>query len=388
MSETSQTGARGRLLVVNWQDLEHPQAGGAEVHLQENLRRLVRLGFDITLLCCHFPGAQSEAQWEGVRILRRGGRSDFNWRVPFVLRRLLRTESFDLVIEDINKIPFYTPLYQHRPVLAIVPHMFATTVFHEINWILATYIYLLEFPVRWCYRAVPFCVISESTRQDLLDRGFGAGQVEVIHCGIDRERYRHDPGVPRRREPTVLYLGRLKKYKSVQHLISAFAGLRRRLPEARLVIVGDGDYRPKLEGQVRSLGLGAAVEFTGFISQEQKVEHLRRAHVAVCPSMKEGWGLTNIEANACGTPVIAADVPGLRDSVRHDETGRLYPYGDVGRLEADLYDLLSNAELLDRYRQGALAWAAKFDWDHAAERLAQLIDRVIHRAREGGTHAS
>jgi len=388
MSGGSPATARGRLLVVNWQDLEHPQAGGAEVHLQENLRRLSRMGFDITLLCCHFPGGEREVRWEGVRILRRGGRSEFNWQVPFLVRRLLREESFDLVIEDINKIPFYTPIWQSHPVLAVVPHMFATTVFHEINPILASYIYLLEYPVRWLYRGVPFCVISESTRQDLLGRGFAATDVEVIHCGIDRERYTADPGVVRHTAPTVLYLGRLKKYKSVQHLIAAFARLRGRLPEARLVIVGDGDYRQRLEHQAKSLALQDAVEFTGFISQEMKIQHLRRAHVAVCPSMKEGWGLTNIEANACGTPVIAADVPGLRDSVRHDETGRLYPYGDLVRLEQDLYDVLTDAQLQERYRVGALAWAARFDWDRAAVQLAHLIDRVIGKARVGGAHAS
>lgn len=388
MSGTGPASPRGRLLVINWQDQEHPQAGGAEVHLQENLKRLARLGFDITLLCCRFPGAAREVDWEGVRILRRGGRSEFNWRVPFLVRRLLQAETFDLVIEDINKIPFYTPLYQARPVLALVPHMFATTVFHEINPILATYIYLLEYPVRWFYRGVPFCVISESTQEDLLSRGMAGTQVEVIHCGIDRARYSYDERVTRFKNPTVLYLGRLKKYKSVQHLIVAFAELHRRLPEARLIIVGDGDYRPRLEAQVRSLGLQSAVEFTGFITQERKVAYLRQAHVAVCPSMKEGWGLTNIEANACGTPVIAADVPGLRDSVRHDETGRLYPYGDVARLKEDLFELLTDSALQDRYRQGALAWAARFDWDVAAEQLALLIDRVITAARPGGDHAA
>jgi glycosyltransferase involved in cell wall biosynthesis len=380
---------RGRLLVVNWQDLEHPLAGGAEVHLQENLRRLAAAGFDVTLLCSRFAGAPAESKWEGVRILRHGGRFEFNWRVPFLVRSLARRESFDLVIEDINKIPFYTPVFQSLPVLAIVPHMFATTVFHEINPVLATYIYLMEYPVRWLYRSVPFCVISESTRQDLVERGFQADRVAVIHCGIDHERYRFDPSVARFEAPTVLYLGRLKKYKNVQQLIAAFARLRGRLPEARLIIVGDGDYRPALEKQAAELGLGESVQFTGFVAAERKIEFLRRAHVAVCPSMKEGWGLTNIEANACGTPAIAADAPGLRDSVRHDETGRLYPFGDIARLEADLLDVLTDAPLWVRYHAGALRWAARFDWDRAAEALAQLVDARIAAARSlrRGVHA-
>lgn len=384
MTPEQQGASRGRLLVVNWQDLANPQSGGAEVHLQENLKRLVELGFEITMVCSNFKGGEPEVEWEGIRIIRRGGRFEFNWRAPFLIRQQLKLEPYDLVIEDINKIPFYSPLYVDLPVLAVVPHMFATTVFHEINFLLATYIYLCEQPVSWVYRRVPFCVISESTRDDLTDRGFSKEQIEVIHCGIDTDRYSYDPSVAKSEVPLVLYVGRLKKYKSVQHLVEAFARLRTRLPEARLVIVGEGDYRPALMQQAERLGLGDSVTFTGFIPHAEKLDYLRRAHVTVYPSLKEGWGLTNIEANACGTPAVAADVPGLRDSVKHDQTGRLYPYGDIDRLAGDLYDITTDANLQQRYRDGALKWAASFDWDDAAERLARLIDSVIAKHRSRG----
>jgi glycosyltransferase involved in cell wall biosynthesis len=354
------------------------------VHLQENLKRLARQGFDITLLCSNFPGGQPEIQWEGIRIIRRGGRFDFNWRAPFLIRRLLKAELFDIVIEDINKIPFYSPLYHRLPVLAIVPHMFATTVFHEINFILATYIYLFEHPVKWAYRQVPFCVISDSTRQDLVDRGFSRDQVTVLHCGIDTERYNYDLSVPKSEVPLVLYVGRLKKYKSVQHLIEAFARLRVKLPNTRLAIVGEGDYRPQLQAQAARLGVGESVTFTGFIPHEEKLSYLRRAHVAVYPSLKEGWGLTNIEANACGTPAVASDVPGLRDSVRHDVTGRLYPFGNIECLTQDLYEILTNEPLQKRYAEGAREWARSFDWDEAATKLGELIDRIIAGAKTKG----
>jgi len=372
---------RGRLLVINWQDLQHPLAGGAEVHLQENLRRLVKLGFDTTLLCSSFEGAESEVTWDGVKILRRGGRYDFNWRVPSLVRSLVRTTPFDLVVEDINKIPFYTPLFQPVPVLAVVPHMFATTVFHEINFLLASYIYLCEYPVRWAYRRVPFCVISESTRQDLLERGFAPEQVKVIHCGLDAALYRRDETVAKSAHPTVLFLGRLKKYKCVQHLILAFAQLSGRLPEARLIVVGDGDYRETLEELARSLGLADRVRFTGFVSPEEKVRILQEAWVAVCPSLKEGWGLTNVEANACGTAVIASDVPGLRDSVQHGQNGYLYPHGDVATLSEQLVRVLTDTEARRRLEQGGVEWARRFDWDEGAKQLAAELDRAIDRGK-------
>ena len=373
--------ARGRLLVVNWQDLENPLAGGAEVHLQENLRRLAAMGFEITLLCSGFEGAASEAEWESVRILRHGSRYDFNWRAPARIRSLIRHERFDLVIEDINKIPFYTPLYQKLPVLALVPHMFATTVFHEINLLLASYIYVCEYPVRWAYRRVPFCVISESTRQDLIGRGFPPEHVRVIHCGVDTETYHRDASVAKTAEPTLLYLGRLKKYKSVQHLIGAFAKLLRRVPEARLVIVGEGDYRAALEQQVRQLGVQDRVQFTGFVTVAEKVRWLQESWVAVCPSLKEGWGLTNVEANACGTAVVASDVPGLRDSVQQGKNGYLYPYGDLTELENQLYRLITDADERARLQDGAVTWAGQFSWEAGAALLARQIDEVLASRR-------
>lgn len=382
MNTPRSSSSRGRILVINWQDLANPLSGGAEVHLQENLKRLSASGFDVTLLCSNFAGGKSSLMWEGVRILRRGGRFDFNWQVPFLVRRLLKEEKFDVIVEDINKIPFYSPLYQPLPVLAVVPHLFATTVFHEINALLASYIYVCEYPVRWVYRKIPFCVISESTRTDLIERGIDASQVRVIHCGIDAEIYSFNPEVLKSEDPLIIYLGRLKKYKSVQHLIKAFARLKTRVDRATLVILGDGDYRLALESLVKALRLEDAVTFTGFVSTDLKVEFLRKAWVAVCPSLKEGWGLTNIEANACGTPVIAADVPGLRDSVRHGSTGRLYPYGDLVQLEDDMHAILSDSVLRDTLAENGRAWAAKFSWDDAAEELGQMIDSLIKRGRK------
>ncbi|RME21685.1 MAG: glycosyltransferase family 1 protein, partial [Candidatus Zixiibacteriota bacterium] len=309
------------ILALNWNDLKNPYAGGAEVHLEELLRRLVSYGHSVTLFCSGWSGCFPEETVEGVRIIRRGNRFNFNLIAPWHLRRLVKRESFDILVEDINKIPFYTPWYLKLPRLIVIPHLFADSVFQEINFILGSYIYLAERPLIHVYRGCRFNVISESTAADLAARGVPEKDISIVYCGIDRKVYAHDPSVPKAERPTILYLGRIKKYKSIQHLIAAFARVREELPEARLMVVGDGDYLPALKAQAAELGLTEAVEFPGFVSVEDKVNRMRRAHVAVLPSLKEGWGLTNIEANAVGTAVIAADSPGLRDSVRDNETG-------------------------------------------------------------------
>jgi len=370
-----------RILALNWNDLKNPYAGGAEVHLEEMLRRLVTYGHEVTLLCSGFAGCRRSETVEGIRIVRCGNRHNFNLVVPFHIRRLVRDNHYDILVEDINKIPFYTPLYLDIKTLVVVPHLFATTVFHEINFVLGCYIYLAEKPMVSIYRGRPFNVISESTADDIAARGIPRSDISIIHCGIDRQVYAHDPGLPKYEQPTILYLGRIKKYKSIQDLVCALALVKKKLPEARLMVVGAGDYLDSLKSLARSMGLAHDVEFPGFVSPEEKVERMRRAHVSVLPSLKEGWGLTNIEANSVGTAVVAADVPGLRDSVRDGQTGLLYEYGDVEQLARKLLQILADDSLRVRLQEGALKWAETFNWDDAARKFEDLLLKLVGERR-------
>ncbi|MFQ6008584.1 MAG: glycosyltransferase family 4 protein [Candidatus Zixiibacteriota bacterium] len=366
-----------KILALNWNDLKNPFAGGAEVHLEELLLRLVRYGHDVTLFCSGYKGGLQEETIEGVRIIRRGNRYNFNLIAPFHLRKLTRDYRFDILVEDINKIPFYTPLYLNLKTLVVVPHLFATTVFREINFILGTYIYLAERPLVYIYRKMPFNVISESTAEDIAKRGVPRENISVIHCGIDRQVYAYNPNVAKYEQPTILYLGRIKKYKSIQHLIRAFAVVKKEIRDARLMVVGNGDYLGKLKSLAQSLDLSSDVEFPGFVSQQDKVERMRRAHVAVLPSLKEGWGLTNIEANAVGTAVVAADVPGLRDSVRDGKSGFLYKHGDIDELTRKILLILKDTNLREKLQRGGLEWADKFNWDDAAKKFEALLLQIV-----------
>ena len=366
-----------KILALNWNDLKNPYAGGAEVHLEELLRRLVKAGHEVTLACSGWKGCLPRETVEGIDIVRRGNRYTFNLVAHRLLRKLVKENQYDILVEDINKIPFYTPLYLNLKTLVVIPHLFATTVFQEINFVLGSYIYLFERPMVYAYRGCPYNVISESTANDLVARGVPREKISIIHCGIDRGLYAHDPQVTKYERPTILYLGRIKKYKSVQHLIEALVTVKKTLPEARLMVVGAGDYLEALKDQARRLGVETDVEFPGFVSKEEKVERMRRAHVAVLPSLKEGWGLTNIEANSVGTAVIAANSPGLRDSVRDGQTGFLYEYGNIGELAEKILMVLGNDERRRELERGGLEWAETFDWDRAAGKFEDLLVKLL-----------
>jgi glycosyltransferase involved in cell wall biosynthesis len=364
-----------KILVLNWRDPRNPEAGGAEIHLHEILKRAATAGHEIVQVSQAFGGGPPEEVIDGVRVMRRGGRFTFNLGLAAWCRRNLDLQSFDLLVEDLCKLPFFAPVWSPAPVLVLVPHLFGTTAFREVAFPLALYVNALESLIPLVYGRCRFVAISGSTKRDLEKRGIDAGSILVSPCGIDLSVYRPDPAVGH--EPlSILYVGRIKKYKGVQTLLEALALLRRRGVEARLRVVGTGDYLPALERLAGELSLGGCVEFTGFVPLERKVSELRRACVAALPSEKEGWGLTVIEANACGTPVVASDSDGLRDSVRHGETGLLVPHGDPAALADALGSILSDPDLRRRLSGGGLAWAERFTWDATADEVMGAMNRA------------
>jgi glycosyltransferase involved in cell wall biosynthesis len=361
------------VVAVNFRDPTHPEAGGAELHLEEILLEAVRRGARVTWLVSGYPGAEPDDTHRGMRIVRRGSWWNFNLIVPGVLRREFSDPAPDLVIEDINKVPCFTPLWTRSPVAVIVPHLFGGAAFQEASFPVALYVVLLEALIPVVYRRSRFVVISESTRDDLARRGIAPERVTVVHCGMNHEAHRVDPAVSKAARPTVLFVGRLRRYKGVDWLLRSLPAVRSRLPDTRLVVIGDGPDRARLEAQAARLAVLDAVEMLGFVSQAEKARRLSEAWVLVQPSPKEGWGLTVVEAGACGTAVVAADSPGLRDSVRSDETGLLVPFGDDAALAAALVRVLGDAALRERLAAAGVAWARRFTWPQCARASLEAL---------------
>lgn len=367
-----------RVLVINWQDRENPQAGGAEIHLHEIFGRLTSQGFDVTLLCGGWPDAPPTAELDGIRVHRVGTRYTFPFFARPAFRRLTESQRFDVIVEDINKVPLYTPRWvsdARIPVVALVPHLFGDTVFQEAAFPLASLVWFMERPIARVYRSAPFQAISESTADDLAARGIPRENIRIIYCGIDTKHYTPAPEV-RAAQPTFAYLGRLKRYKRVDLIIRAFHQLRR--PDARLEIAGAGDDRGRLEQLTASLDLSAQVKFLGRISEEDKLHLLRRSWALAFTSPKEGWGITNLEAAACGTPVVASNSPGIRESVRDGETGFLVPHGDVAALAAAMGRIARSRHDVDVLGRQAREFAKAFTWERAALETGAHLTSIVH----------
>jgi glycosyltransferase involved in cell wall biosynthesis len=365
-----------KLLVINWLDIKNPQAGGAEVHLHEIFGRLCRRGHRVTLLCSGWPGAAARETVDGMAVHRVGGRHSFALLAMPYYQRYLRSEDFDLGVEDINKIPLYSPLWLRMPVVALIPHLFGATAFSEASVPFATAVWLAERPVPFVYEGVPFQAISESTADDLTARGVPRAAVRVIPPGIDHARFRPDPAVGPFPEPTFVYVGRLKRYKGLEVVIDAVARLTAEGVNARLAVAGKGDHEHALRAYAGERAANS-VEFLGFVSEEKKVDLLRRGWAAVYPSPKEGWGITNVEAAASGTPALASDSPGLRESVAHEESGLLVPHGDVEAWVSAMRRIATDRQLLHRLRAGAVSFAGRFGWDRTADETEAHLLKVL-----------
>jgi glycosyltransferase involved in cell wall biosynthesis len=198
-----------RILLVNWNDRENPHAGGAEIHLHEIFGRLAARGHDIDLVASGWPGAPALAELDGIHVSRHGGRHSFALLARRAVRARLGAGRYDVVVEDINKLPLYLCGLTALPFCAIVPHLFGTTAFVEANWITAAVVWAAERPLPRAYRRAAFHAISDSTRDDLVSRGVPRERITVIYPGVDAAWYCPDPGTPRAARPTFLYLGRL-----------------------------------------------------------------------------------------------------------------------------------------------------------------------------------
>lgn len=341
--------------------------------------RLASRGHAVTAVVSGWAGAPTRTELDGIEVLRTGSRNTYSLAAPPYVRRLVAGRRFDIVVEDLNKVPLFAPWWLDRPLVLLVHHLFGATAFQEASLPFAAATWLLERPLARVYRGVPVEAVSESTRQDLVRRGFAASDIVVITNGVDLEHFSPDPGTTRFEEPTLLYLGRLKRYKRADLILDAMARLGSAGVNARLLVAGRGDAEPDLRRRAAELGIQDRVHFLGFVDENEKRRLLRKAWVHVFTSPKEGWGITNLEAAACGTPTVASDSPGLRDSVLHERTGLLVPHGDVPALADALQLLLERPELRATLGEGARAFALEHGWTNSAERTEAHLEDVLAR---------
>ena len=374
-NDKNQQGKKLKILVFNWRCWKHPWAGGSERYLKEILTRLARKGYRITLFTSKFYGQKHREILDGIEVIRKGGQYMLYINAALYYLKELRKRNYNLIIESVNCVPFFSLFYApFKKRILIVHHITDNIPFIELpNKFLAFLARLGEKLMLLLYKRTPVVTVSESTKKDLERHGFK--KIYIVHNGVNFDGLQRLAGNPGKKAdyPLVLYLGRIKRYKRLDHLLRAFKVVLEKVPEARLVIAGGGTALNEMQKLANDLGIKKYVEFTGPVSEREKAELLHKAWIFVNPSMKEGWGITVIEANVCGTPVVAYDVPGLRDSVRNMETGMLVEDGNIERMAEAIITLIEDSELRERLSKNAIKWGKRFSWDKTAEVFEKIL---------------
>jgi glycosyltransferase involved in cell wall biosynthesis len=368
-----------RILALNWRCLQHPQAGGSELNLFAQARHWVKDGHDVTIITAN-PGSayvtEREEMVDGIRVIRMGGRISLYLHAALYVLRYGPT--FDRIVDVANGIPFFTPLLCNTPGVLLVHHVHDQQWFSEFPAPVAAVGRFIECRVvPLVYRHHQVIAVSPTTRDALVELGVDAAQIHIVYNGIEQptDLMSEEHGVGHR----IAYVGRLKRYKRLDLLVRAVAHLRAQFPDIQLDLAGDGDARPEIEALIVQLGLQEHVTVHGFVNEQTKARILGTATLFATPSMHEGWGLSVIEANVYGCPAVAYNVPGLRVSIRHGDTGLLAD--DEAGFHAALASLLQDQALRARLSDGARRWAATFSWETSATATLQVLD-VSARAQQ------
>ncbi len=367
------------ILIFSWRGPGHPNVGGAESSTHEHAKGWVRAGHNVTLFTSHYQGARREENVDGVTILRAGSQV-MGVQIEALKWYLFSSHrKFDLVIDQFHGIPFFTPFFVRVKKLAFI-HEVTKEIWKLNPWpkpwyfIPAIFGSLLEPLIfRFFYSRMPFMTVSESTKKDLMSWGIPAENVKMIHNGITVPHIK----IPaKENKKTLIYLGSLSKDKGTEDALKVFSLLKKE--DFQFWVVGKSDprYLKFLKKMSQKLGIDKRVKFFGFVPEVRKYELLARAHLLINPSIREGWGLVVIEAARMGTPTVAYNVAGLKDSVVDGKTGILCQHNSVSNLAEEILKLLDNEEKLQGMSKQAIAWSKKFRWHESVARSLKLIDKV------------
>jgi glycosyltransferase involved in cell wall biosynthesis len=380
-----------KILVICDRDWTHPQGGGAGINLRKQVDYWLEWGHQVDILTVSYDGAKASELHDGLRIERHGS----TFTVYFAIAsRLMRgaAKSADVVLEVVNGVPWMSHFITGKPTVAMVHHVCQQQYDLEFRGIPRYFGKFLEGRLMpFAYRNIRFITVSESSKQDLVRLGISAEHVSVVHNGTD---HAVEPPFDKYEEsilqgdlsfkspdPTLVYLGRLKRYKRIDVLLELLAPLLRARKRLRLLVLGQGDDQHRLEALSKSLGIDAQIRFEGFVDEHTKMELLASAWLAVTASDVEGWGIATMEAAAMGCPTVALSSSGIQEAVVSDETG--FVCTDTAEFMARCAQLLDDEVLRSAMAQDAARRALSFTWKDSARKTLDILTKEIdaHRGR-------
>lgn len=353
-----------KVLWLSWKDVQHPLSGGAEVVANQVAKRVVKDGGEVIFLTAGFDGGKPQETIDGSKIIRLGNRFSVYWKACRYYKKNLVGWA-DVVIDEMNTVPFFAKWYVNEPAFFLPHQLCRQTWFYQVPFPLSVIGYLLEPVYLWLLRGYQTITVSESTKQDLQRFGFRADRIHIIPEGLDIVAINDLNAVGKYDKPTLLAFGAVRGMKRTTHSIKTFEIAKQSLPDLKLKVAGKvtGRYGQRVLRLIERSRYRDDIEYLGKVSRQQRVELMRRSHLILVTSVKEGWGLIVTEAASQGTPAVVYNIDGLRDSVRNRKTGIIVKKNTPAALAAALVDMLNDQKTYARIRYDAWQWSKEFDFD-------------------------
>jgi len=375
-----------RILVFNWRSILSRSAGGAETHCYEIFNRVAERGNVVQLVAsCDDLTKPQRIMIGKIRTLHTGRKEIFYPVFSLLSLPKISFGSFDLIVEDVSKFPMFWPLLlskvSSKPFLVVVHHVHGKTLLKELPLPLSAFSYLFElFGLKFYSLLKPYVVaVSESTKRELVSFGFGEERIKVVPNGLNLKPTSVLLFKKKSAFPLIVYFGRVKKYKRLDHLIRAVKQVFLNIGNVKVIIAGKGDAEvyAELRTLAKQTGLESVIEFYGEVDEETRNDILQKGWVYAIASMKEGFGISVIEAQAFGLPVVAYAVPGLLDSVKHMVSGILAKDGDIQAFADAILTICENEALRKKLSKGAIENAEQYDWDKSADEFLRLVTSFL-----------
>jgi glycosyltransferase involved in cell wall biosynthesis len=370
------------ILWFTWKDRTNPAAGGAEAQSGEHCRRLAAEGHNVTIITSSYPGARSYDRIDGYHVIRRGNKyTVFIWAVWNYFFHIKNKRDIDIIIEEINTVPFMTQWYATSKKRFLYIYQLSRQIwFHEIFFPINILGYLLEPLYLFFLNNNRVCTESESTKRDLMRFGFSKKLIHIVPIGIDQEKNlqtnRHTDSFTKYRIPTILSFGMVRSMKQTLAQVKAFEIVKKSIPNVRLIICGNAttDYGKRVLTHIQSSPVARDITHLGWVSESKKQEIMRKSHMILVTSVKEGWGMIVTEAARYQTPAVVYNVDGLRDSVVPNKTGIICKTNTPDALAHEIVALLQDEKKLVLLGKNAATHARKFTYNKAYRTFLSIIN--------------
>lgn len=365
------------VVILNWRDVKNPLSGGAEILTHEIAKYLVIKKNNVTIFSSDFPGSKKVEILDGVKIIRDGKpdlRSGFD-SVHYRAYNYYRKKKFgviDVLIDEVHGVPFFTPLYVKEKKFALICEkagkLWDTVLPFPYNYF--GRITEIIYPI--FYRNIKVITISNSSKHELSTM-FPSSHINVVHPGSSSKIL--NAFIKKENTLNLIFIARLSKTKGLEDALTAVSIIKKKKMNVRLHVIGkgDADYVREVKEKIKLMGLSKNVVLYGYISESEKFGVIDKCHILICPSQKEGWGLTVHEVGARGVPTISYNVPGLKEVVVDDVNGRLTKNNTPEELASSCIEVFNDKHLYIKLQKGAIEQRKKYSWNSTGDEFLKII---------------